>query len=102
MFLKTICLFPCYNNLFAAQIVVFQKEYPLRPLNLILSSFLALYLLIIPLPIRTLYVPKIEDKVLNIPNQEKEPSSVEKPKNIPTKKVSEKWLEKEIFHRAKK
>lgn len=51
----------------------------------------------IPFPIRTLYVPKIEDKVPNLANQKKAPKE-EKPKEKPTKKASEKWVEKAIFN----
>jgi small conductance mechanosensitive channel len=51
----------------------------------------------IPFPIRTLYIPKIENKVPDLAGDQEAPK--EKPKKIPTKKASEKWLEKDIFNK---
>lgn len=52
----------------------------------------------IPFPIRTLYVPKIEDKVPDIAGNN-DNCEDEKPKDTPTKTASEKWVEREIFNR---
>ncbi|WMX14111.1 MULTISPECIES: mechanosensitive ion channel family protein [unclassified Aureispira] len=54
----------------------------------------------IPFPIRTLYVPKIEDKVPDIAGDQEEKCE-EEPEKVPEKKASEKWLEREIFNRDK-
>lgn len=52
----------------------------------------------IPFPIRTLYVPKIEDKVPDIAGNNEE-ACEEETTEQPTKKASEKWVEREMFNR---
>jgi small conductance mechanosensitive channel len=54
----------------------------------------------IPFPIRTLYVPKIEDKVLDIAGNNDE-ACVEETSEKPETKASKKWVERELFNRDK-